>query len=50
MNQGNNEVTSRGENLNILQCVKHGGNDQGPKFILCVKGNVAIGQDDLGHV
>ena len=25
MNQGNNEVTNRAENLKILQCVKHGG-------------------------
>ena len=40
MNQGYNEVTNRVENLKILQCVKHGGNDDGPKFIQCVKGNV----------
>ena len=40
MNQGYNEVTNRAENLKILQCVKHGGNDDGPKFIQCVKGNV----------
>ena len=48
--QGYNEVINNAENLNSLQCVKHGGNDQGPKFIQCVKGNVAIGQEDLGHV
>ena len=50
MNQGYNEVIDGVENLNILQCVKHRGNDQGPKFIQCVKGNVAIGMEDLGHV
>ena len=50
MNQGYNEVINSAENLNILQCVKHRGNDQGPKFIQCVKGNVAIGMEDLGHV
>ena len=41
MNQGYNEVTNRVENLKILQCVKHGGNDDGPKFIQCVRGNEA---------
>ena len=48
--QGYNEVINNAENLNSLQCVKHGGNDQGPKFIQCVKDNVAIGQEDLGPV
>ena len=43
MNQGNNEVTSRAENLKILQCQTRWncGNDHDPKFIQCVKGNVA---------
>ena len=42
MNQGYNynEVTNRVENLKISLCVKHGGNDDGPKFIQSVKGNV----------
>ena len=40
MDQRFNEVTNRAENLKILQCVKHGGNDDGPKFIQSVKGNV----------
>ena len=38
MNQGYNEVTNSVENLKILQCVKHGGNNDGPKFIQCVRG------------
>ena len=43
MNQGYNynEVTNRVENLKISLCVKHGGNDDGPKFIQCVRGNEA---------